>query len=134
MVNKNYIDESLIAPCGMNCGLCIGHLRNKNQCQGCNAPDIGMPAYCVKCKIRNCEVIKDSKSKLCYECSSFPCLRLRQLDKRYRTRYSMSMIENLQMIKHLGMDAFISNEVDKWACKTCDGVICVHRGYCLNCK
>lgn len=27
--------NGLIAPCGMNCGLCIGPLRDKRPCGGC---------------------------------------------------------------------------------------------------
>ncbi len=27
--------QGLIAACGMNCGLCIGYLRDKNSCGGC---------------------------------------------------------------------------------------------------
>lgn len=29
-------EETLIAPCGMNCALCIGYQRPKNRCPGCN--------------------------------------------------------------------------------------------------
>jgi hypothetical protein len=29
----------MIAPCGMNCGLCIGHLREKKPCGGCFRKD-----------------------------------------------------------------------------------------------
>ena len=29
----------LIAPCGMDCGLCMGYLREKNTCGGCRAGD-----------------------------------------------------------------------------------------------
>lgn len=29
------INRNLIAPCGMNCGVCIAYLREKNRCQGC---------------------------------------------------------------------------------------------------
>jgi hypothetical protein len=27
--------QGMIAPCGMNCGICIGHLREKRPCGGC---------------------------------------------------------------------------------------------------
>jgi len=27
--------DQIIAPCGMNCGLCTGHLREKRPCGGC---------------------------------------------------------------------------------------------------
>ena len=134
MENELSINSSLIAPCGMNCGICIAHLRKKKKCQGCNGIDVDKPAYCLKCRIRNCETIQKSKLKLCYECNKFPCSRIKQLDKRYRTKYTMSMIENMEHIKNLGMDEFIKNEIIRWTCKNCGGTICVHRGYCLNCS
>ena len=56
-----------------------------------------------------------------------------QFDKRYRTKYAMSMIENPESIKKIGLSAFIENEKERWRCIKCGGVICVHRGYCLHC-
>lgn len=134
MENKSSINLSLIAPCGMNCGICIAHLRDRKKCQGCNGIDVDKPVHCLKCRIKNCEKIQKSELKLCYECNKFPCSRLKQLDKRYRTNYAMSMIENLKQIKNLGLDEFKKNEKIKWTCKNCGGIICVHRGYCINCN
>lgn len=127
------MDSSLIASCGMNCGVCLAYLREKNTCQGCNGIDSAKRNSCLKCSIKNCENIQASESKLCYECSKFPCARIKQLDKRYRTKYAMSMIENLEQIKNFGMDEFLKNEKIRWTCKHCGGIICVHRGYCVEC-
>lgn len=126
-------NSSQIAPCGMNCGICLGYLREKNRCDGCNSNSESMPNYCKHCIIRNCEFIKKSKSGFCYDCPKYLCRRLKQLDKRYRTRYSMSMHENLNNIKSNGINEFLVNESKRWTCKTCGGAICVHRGCCLNC-
>lgn len=130
------IDSSLIAPCGMNCSLCLGYQREKNHCKGCrNEKEImyktNGSAYCV---IKKCEFLKKSKSGFCYDCDKFPCTRLKQLDKRYKTKYNMSMIENLENIKEKGISKFIKQENIKWECSKCHGLICVHREYCLNCK
>lgn len=134
MENRSTFDLSLIAPCGMNCGLCRAYLRDKKKCPGCNGIDVGKPASCIKCQIRNCANIQASESKFCYDCNKFPCTRMKQLDKRYRINYAMSMIENLAQIKNLGMDEFIMNEKIKWTCTNCGGTICVHKGYCINCN
>ena len=45
----------------------------------------------------------------------------------------MSMIENLESIKKIGLNAFIKDENERWRCIKCGGVICVHRGYCFSC-
>ena len=123
----------LIAPCGMNCGVCLAYLREKRKCPGCHGEDTNKPVTRKKCVIKNCEMIQRSKSKFCFECENYPCKRLKQLDKRYRTKYNMSMIENLENIKKIGLSAFVENEKERWHCTTCGGVICVHRGYCLLC-
>ena len=123
----------LIAPCGMNCGVCLAYLREKRKCPGCHGEDANKPVTRKKCVIKNCEMIQRSKSKFCFECENYPCKRLKQLDKRYRTKYNMSMIENLENIKKIGLSAFIENEKERWHCTSCGGVICVHRGYCLSC-
>ena len=126
-------ETKLIAPCGMNCGVCYAYLRKERKCSGCHGDNTDKSAYCINCIIRNCEMIKISQSGFCFECDKYPCKRLKQLDKRYRTKYAMSMIENLESIKGIGLSAFIDNEKERWQCVKCGGVICVHRGYCDNC-
>jgi len=128
------IDKNLIAPCGMNCGLCLGYLREKNHCPGCNLANNLEQAFCGKCVIKNCQNLAKTKSKFCYECEKFPCLRMRQLDKRYRTRYNTSFLENLNQIKTNGLEKFVAEQSKIWQCKTCGGTICIHRNYCLQCK
>jgi hypothetical protein len=130
---KIKITSDLIAPCGTNCGLCLGYLREKNHCVGCNAKDKNKPPYCSRCKIKNCKYIKRSHIKYCYACENFTCARLKHLDKRYRTRYGMSMIENLDNIKKLGIRQFVKKESARWTCPACGGTICVHRWACLKC-
>ena len=73
------------------------------------------------------------KSQFCFVCENFPCERLKHLDKRYRTKYKMSMIENLELIKKLGLKKFVAKEKMRWACSECGGIICVHKGYCSSC-
>lgn len=128
--------ESLIAPCGMNCSLCLGYQREKNHCSGCrNEINIKYKTKgSLHCVIKNCSILKNNKSGFCYECHKFPCARLRQLDKRYRTKYSMSMLQNLEDIREKGLKEFVKKENIKWQCAKCRGLICVHRGYCLKCE
>ena len=93
------ISRNLIAPCGMNCGICMAHLREKNRCQGCQEAEKNKPKTRVFCKIRICQ---ERKGKYCFNCPRFPCDRLKSLDKRYRTKYGMSEIENLEFIRCRG--------------------------------
>ncbi len=131
------IFNNLVAPCGMNCRLCWGYIREKNKCPGClkiDSQENQKSKYRTTCKIRNCEQIAKSGAKYCsVSCHSFPCLRLKQLDKRYRTKYAMSMIDNLKMINEVGIRHFIQNEAVKWICSKCGAAICVHKPICLSC-
>jgi hypothetical protein len=127
------VTTNLIAPCGMDCGICLGHLRKEKVCPGCREEGGYKTAGCTRCIIKNCERVQSSRSGFCYECEKYPCRRLKQLDKRYRTKYAMSMIENLESIKQNGLKAFTEKENERWRCAKCGGLICVHRKYCLEC-
>ena len=124
----------LIAPCGMNCELCRAYQREKKPCKGCKGDNTNKPASCLKCVIKNCSTIQNSTTGLCYECDKFPCPKLKQLDTRYRTKYHMSMIENLHNIEKDGMSTFLLNEKIRWTCKECGNIVCVHQHICLVCK
>ncbi len=122
--------HGLIARCGMNCSLCMAWQRVKNKCPGCREPDTGKTISVRQCKIKSCD---RSEAEFCYSCNEFPCKRLKHLDKRYRLKYHMSMIENLLMIRNSDMDAFLESETEKWSCWSCGGTICVHKGKCGQC-
>jgi hypothetical protein len=62
-----------------------------------------------------------------------PCAHLARLDKRYRERYGMSMVENLKLLKTQGMDAFLKSQAEKYTCPSCGDVVCVHDGKCYGC-
>jgi hypothetical protein len=135
---KTAIDPALIAPCGMNCALCSGYLALKNDIKNKGIRLINCPG----CRPRNkkCAFLKGHCSKLskgevtfCFECASFPCDRLRTIDNRYRSRYRMSMIENLNFIKENGMEKFLEDQEETWKCQNCGELISCHNGLCFNC-
>jgi len=134
-MNAKYKYQGLIATCGMNCGLCIGHLREKRPCGGCfKIDDPHKPNVCRSCKIVNCEYLAETGSGFCYDCEKFPCTRLKNLDQRYRSKYRMSMLENLAYIKMHGLESFLKNEEERWKCSECGAGLSVHRDFCLDCK
>jgi hypothetical protein len=133
------MEEKLIAPCGMNCAVCIAYIGrtidlnskgfHRKYCEGC------LP------RGKNCLHMGDECTKLdqglvrfCFECEDYPCKRLKGLDKRYRTKYHLSMIENLETIKAHGMADFLDKQKEIWRCKSCGSTICCHNGLCLNCE
>lgn len=127
MAVKNPFRTTLIAPCGMNCAICSAFLREKNRCGGCYEPD----RLCsINCTISACERVR---GRYHHTCGDFPCRRLKQLDKRYRTKYGMSMIANLEAIREQGIRAFVRTERERWTCQACGGTIDVHHGKCADC-
>ena len=127
------IRTALIAPCGMNCRLCSAYTRDKKPCPGCRGDNSIKPKTRVTCRIKNCEKIRQGKIWFCFSCDAFPCDRLNHLDERYRTKYGMSMIDNLMHIKKFGVRHFIRNEKKRWTCSECGQLICVHEPLCLFC-
>jgi hypothetical protein len=133
------MEEQLIAPCGMNCGLCVNYQSgkydlkkkglNRMYCPGC----IPRGQHCLHMKA-HCELVGEGLVRFCYECDKFPCKRLKNLDQRYRTKYHLSMIENLKRIKEQGLDCFLQEQVTEWRCPNCGELICCHNGLCLNCQ
>jgi len=126
--------STLIAPCGMNCRLCYAYMRNKRACPGCRGDDSVKSKTCVTCRIKNCEKMVQVGDRYCFSCDSFPCDRLRHLDKRYRTKYGMSMIDNLVHVRKFGIRHFIKSEKERWSCPECGEMICVHKPQCLACE
>ena len=123
----------LVAPCGMNCGLCMRHLRDKNTCTGCRSDDDGKAKSVLACGIRKCETLRSNMSGFCFECDAFPCERLRRLNIRYDTKYHMSMVQNLEAIRDSGIEVFVESERERWECPECGGVRCVHTDVCIYC-
>jgi hypothetical protein len=132
-LSPDRLEPDLIAPCGMDCGLCMGFLRDKHTCQGCRSSDEGKPKSCHSCTIRTCATVRESTSGFCFECDRFPCPRLKRLDTRYRTKYRMSMLDNLRSIRESGIEAFVGLERERWACPGCGGMQCVHTPECIYC-
>jgi hypothetical protein len=109
--------KELIAPCGMNCGICKYHFREKNTCPSCRKLDEKTTTTRFHCIIRECKILKEKNWMFCpHKCEHYPCKRLKNLDKRYRTKYHMSMLENLSFIKEYGIDLFLEKERQKWTC------------------
>jgi len=131
------MEASLIALCGMNCAVCSAYIARELDLKkrGINW------TYCVGCRHRGenctfmknaCPAIGEGKYNFCYECPDYPCARLKRLNKRY-SKYNVSMLNNLAMIKEQGMAVFLAKEEIKWQCPKCGGVICCHTGQCPNC-
>lgn len=125
-------EEKMVAPCGMNCTYCYAHYKTKKSCLGCRLSDYGKPEHCRKCNIKDCSTQKNLL--FCYDCSEFPCLLIKRLDKSYRSRYDESLINNMNVIYEKGMSYYIEFEKNRLKCPLCGGVLNLHHKKCSDCK
>ncbi len=133
---KIKLNEELVAPCGLNCGVCKYYLAKergmyKTKSAGC--------AGCLPGK-RECRLIKDSceqygknNIRFCFECGDFPCKRIEKLEKRYTAKYHTSPVNNLILIRNGGLSQWLLAEEEKWRCPQCGGTISMHDGTCYDC-
>ena len=131
MKMEQEISETMLAPCGMNCQVCHGHLKKKKACRGCRNSDEGKPEHCRKCDIKDCAVSHDVN--FCLDCPSFPCKIIKRLDRSYRQRYQVSLIDNAVRLKTVGAERYLSEEREKWMCADCGGVVSLHDQVCSEC-
>lgn len=136
MINNKFTPE-LVAPCGMNCAICRAYIAYTH-----DIPRVrGKVTYCSGClpRAKNCYIKRGCKKlskhqiHSCSECDTMSCEKLAHLDKRYRERYGMSMVENLKLMKAKGMDDFLKSQAEKYTCPKCGDVFCVHDAKCLVC-
>lgn len=128
------VTPELIAPCGMDCGVCkvyLATVRSDVKGKGC----LGCRPRRKKCAYLKgiCELIRNERITFCFECAVFPCAHLKTIDKRYVTRYDTSFISNLLIIKEKGLAAFLLGEEKRWRCSRCGGAVSIHDGTCYDC-
>jgi hypothetical protein len=126
-------DTELIAPCGLNCGLCRAFVRDRNPCPGCRGGNIHKSNACVTCVIKNCGELAAGNYRFCFSCAKYPCSDLLHLDDRYRTKYGISVVANLGRIETIGVESFVTEEGAKWLCKKCGSRLCMHKPQCAAC-
>jgi len=136
-MTANKFTAELVAPCGMNCSLCKGYIAYTHGIP----KERGKVTYCAGCYPRGkncyikrkCSKLSKGQIQFCYQCDVMPCKNLERLDRRYRDHYGMSMVENLKMLKAKGMDVFLANQREKYRCRNCGDIVCVHDRKCYSC-
>src|SRR3989337_2572631 len=122
-MQREKFTPELITPCGMNCGVCKAYLAYSRGIP----KKRGEVTHCSGCLPRNkncfikrgCRKLAKHEVKFCYECDDMPCKNLDRVDRRYRTRYNMSMVENLKELKAKGVEKFLKDQQAKYKCRAC---------------
>jgi hypothetical protein len=129
------MSPELIAPCGMNCAICVAYFgytmngkKRKHACTGCRVRK-------SRCSfiMKKCDKLGKTPILYCFECNDFPCMPLTTLDNKYRATYGMSMVDNLRLIQKHGMSRFLQQEEKRWKCPQCGGTVCAHNKKCFAC-
>lgn len=135
----NLFTADQIAPCGMNCGVCSAYLAFSHNLKKAR----GKIWHCAGCRAREkkcaylkgaCGLLLKAEISFCYECPDFPCKRLQNIDRRYRTTYGTSFIQNLLNIKNHGLAAFLESQTKSFLCRRCrKNAVSVHNKKCFAC-
>lgn len=126
-------ESKMIAPCGLDCSLCVAALRKEEPCPGCWGEGGGKSEHCAKlCKIKFCPEREKLSDGYCSQCSRYPCEYLLALEDKYQHQWPLkeSPVGNLELIKKVGMAEFLRQEAEQWRCPECGKIICVHTGTC----
>jgi hypothetical protein len=136
MQSRKFTPE-LLAPCGMNCGVCKWYLAYSRGIP----KQRGKVTHCSGCIPRNkncfikrgCKKLSQNKIRFCFECEQMPCKNLNRLDTRYTNRYGTSLVENLKQLQAKGIQDFLENQETKHQCPKCNDVISIHDKKCYSC-
>ena len=93
MIMPDKITKEHIAVCGINCLACSAYLNKSNPCPGCIAPrEKHTRKSCRDCAKKECAFEKGMR--WCFECSGFPCARIKSLANRYKQSYDVDLVQN----------------------------------------
>jgi len=119
---KLYQRMKLLAPCGIDCGICELHVckddavlqdqmiskgipKDKIPCAGCRAVKGRCPVLPSTCSTYKC--VKGKQLDYCFECDEFPCIKLHPVaDKANHLPHNLK-IYNLCQLMNQGPEAFI---------------------------
>jgi len=118
---------SLVAPCGIDCGICELHNLTENDslyqtlvlrgiakeklpCHGCRAVEGNCPIIPDLCKTWVC--VKENDLEFCSGCTDFPCIRLQPAADRANILPHNMKVFNLCKINQVGLIAFIEQSAE----------------------
>jgi hypothetical protein len=58
---------------------------------------------------------------------------IKRLDRSYRQRYAVSLVDDALRRQALGVEAYLLEEKTRWCCALCGGVVSLHDRVCSQC-
>ena len=133
--NKGFIEQSeemesrakLIAPCGLDCGICELYLSRKDEqlmsaliskgipkeilpCDGCRAIEGRCPVIHGKCATFECT--NEKRILFCSECNDFPCMKLAPAADKAEILPHNTKLFNLCVIQRYGVEELIERTLE----------------------
>lgn len=126
------LSNSTAVICGLFCGICQAYPA---YCEGCLSDKVAAP--CVECShgFRTCA--KKHKVTRCFECVEFPCERIKQFSQDHIVNgicHHAHVIEDLQLMKEIGVSVWVQKQVAAHTCPNCGKLIAWYEQTCPNCK
>lgn len=128
-MEPNRINErlSMVAPCGIDCGICelylckddqnlynyllqLGIPEEKLPCPGCRAIEGNCPVKPTVCDTWTC--VKENELEFCSACTDFPCNRLQPCADRADVLPHNLKVFNLCLINQIGLKAFTERSAE----------------------
>jgi hypothetical protein len=125
------VKKEMMAVCGINCLACSAYLNDTRKCPGCRAEaDKHFRKSCINCLMKQCAY--DKGLHWCFECVQFPCLKIKNINKRYTSKYEIDLIQKGLDMKE-DMNEFLAKQKELFTCSNCGGVIDLHNNMCSEC-
>jgi hypothetical protein len=119
--------ERLVAPCGIDCGICEMHLagsrpelleslvakgipREKLPCRGCR--NIGGECLVIPSTCATFLCTREHGVEFCHECAEFPCARLNPAADRAEVLPHNLKVFNLSVIRREGVAGFVRHSAE----------------------
>jgi len=126
------INQELVAPCGLYCGVCgvycasesndqplkeklakaYGDTPDKINCGGCLSDSVYW--YCAVCAIKSCTKGKGYSG--CHQCADFPCDKI---DNFPVPEGKKNILRAIPIWRELGTEAFVKGEEKLFSCDNC---------------
>lgn len=135
-------DDMLLGFCGLFCGSCPNFQQtdavkpvqfNKEDfyepCTGCVS---GIKTtHCASCTIMECN--KSRNTRMCYDCTSFPCTQMDSFIHDERYPYHKHVETNMRVLKNKGLAQWVAIQQAKNVCRECNSILNFFETKCSNC-
>ncbi len=109
--------------CGLYCGACPLMLASKagtaeDPCFGCKSQRLPASQHCATCGIKQCA--RDHGFDYCDECAELSgCDRMKHFMADPDWPYHQSVLANLARMRAVGLESWLAEQAQRWACPQC---------------